>query len=674
MPIRHPLVGIAGFLIVVGSFLTWASITTVDGTFTRTGVDYGGPGNITLVVGIVLIALSLSNSTRFVIVVGALACVVAVGVGIQDAQTMARRAPGVTVGAGLATVFVGALVGLLAAVGAKVYRRAIVSGRFRVPAWGPLRPYPRRGQRAEDRRLPRSLSRRKALPLQALGLVAAMAIAVSVFGPASPPVSSADSSTSVSPVATDSPVPTGRAASRSPGAGGLAWSSCAAPFECATVRVPIDYAHPANGSIDLALIRLPSTGRGARIGDLVTNPGGPGGSGVEFVRDEAFYVFSPALRDQFDIVGFDPRGVGLSDPIECVDGATMDRLNALDPVPDQPGELTALVDGAKTFDAGCVANSGPLLPFMSTIDAAKDLEQIRIALRDPKLTYLGFSYGTFLGSTYADLYPDRVRALVLDGAVDATVDDLGEVQAQSFADAFSRFLADCGSQPACPFYNGGHPGPVYDALMARIDAVPLPAPALGNARQVGPGEALTGVVAALYDRGAWPILARALALAQDGDGSILLELADALNERRPDGTYPNLSAANTAVMCADFTASTDLATYEALAHESGTRIPRFGAASVYLGLDCAFWPFHPSRDPVAPVARGAPPILVIGTTGDPATPYAWAVALANQLTSGVLLTRKGEGHTAYGRSTCVTGLVDTYLLTLAVPKAGTVCP
>jgi pimeloyl-ACP methyl ester carboxylesterase len=375
-------------------------------------------------------------------------------------------------------------------------------------------------------------------------------------------------------------------------------------------------------------------------------------------------IFSPSLRDQFDIVGFDPRGVGLSDPIECVNGATMDRLNALNPVPDSINELTALYDGAKTFDAGCVANSGPLLPFMSTIDAAKDLEQIRLALGDPKLTYLGFSYGTFLGSTYADLYPDRVRALV---------EALVEAQAQSFADAFSRFLADCASQPACPFYNGGQPGPVYDALMVRIDAAPLPAPALGDARQVGPGEALTGVVAALYDRSAWPTLARALALAQDGDGSLLLELADRLNQRGPDGTYPNFSAANTAVTCADFTAATDPATYDALARELGSRIPRFGEAAVYLGLYCAFWPFHPSHDPVAPVATGAPPILVIGTTGDPATPYAWAVKLAQELTSGVLLTRKGEGHTAYGRSSCVTGLVDTYLLTLAIPEAGTVC-
>ena len=651
MPIRHPIVGIAGILIVVGSFQTWASVTTVDGTFTRAGLEVSGDGNITLVAGIVLIALSLARSRTLVVAVGALACFVAVVVGILDAQDLASRVPGVTVGAGLVTVLVGVVVGLPASVAANMDRR-------------------------ESTRASRSLSRRRTRTVLALGLIAALAFAVGVVGPTSPPVSSVAPAATGSPVANGSPTPIGGAGSRSPGTTGLVWSSCTAPFECATVRVPIDYAHPANGSIALALIRLPSTDPGTRIGDLVTNPGGPGGSGVEFVRDEAWAVFGPRLRASFDIVGFDPRGVGLSSPIECVDGATMDRLNALDPVPDSTDELTALVDGAKTFDAGCVAHSGPLLPFMSTIDAAKDLEQIRLALGDPKLTYLGFSYGTFLGSTYANLYPDRVRALVLDGAVDATLpaDGLVEAQAQSFADAFSRFLADCASRPDCPFYNRGHPGPVYDALMARIDAAPLPAPALGNARQVGPGEALTGVVAALYDRGAWPILAHALALAQAGDGSILLELADRLNERGPDGTYPNVSAANTAVTCADFTASTDLATYDALAHELGTRNPRFGEASVYLGLNCAFWPFHPSHDPVAPVARGAPPILVIGTTGDPATPYAWAVTLARELTSGVLLTRNGEGHTAYGRSSCVTGLVDTYLLTLAVPKAGTVCP
>ena len=522
---------------------------------------------------------------------------------------------------------------------------------------------------------------------RASAVVLAAAFAVSACGStqetASPgsTATSSPAASSVAPSATGSsagkgsPSPVGSPGPGASGASSLAWTSCTAPFECATVSVPIDYAHPGDGSIELALIRLSATNPAARIGDLVTNPGGPGGSGVQFVRDAAQTTFSAGLRARFDIIGFDPRGVGQSHPIECVDAATMDRLDGLDPVPDLPGERTALIDGAKTFDAGCAANSGPLLPFMTTIDAAKDMDQIRIALGDPKLTYLGFSYGTFLGSTYANLYPDRVRALVLDGAVDATLPFAAglSAQAQGFAGALSRFLADCASRPSCPFYNGGRPGPAYDALMARIDGAPLPALALGDPRAVGPGEALTGVIAALYDQTAWPILARGLALAQAGDGSLLLELADSYSERGPDGTYSNIAAANTAVNCADFSAPTDLATYDALARKLGALIPRFGEAAVYLSLDCAFWPFHPSHDPVVPVARGAPPILVIGTTGDPATPYAWAVKLAQELSSGVLLTRTGEGHTAYGKSACIDGLVDAYLLTLAVPNTGTVC-
>jgi pimeloyl-ACP methyl ester carboxylesterase len=313
---------------------------------------------------------------------------------------------------------------------------------------------------------------------------------------------------------------------------------------------------------------------------------------------------------------------------------------------------------------------------MSTIDAAKDMEQIRIALGDPKLTYLGFSYGTFLGSTYANLFPDRVRAFVLDGAVDSTLSFAADLegQARGFASSFSAFLADCAARPACPFYNGGHPGPAYDKLMAGIDASPLPATALGDPRPVGPGAAFSAVIAALYDQAAWPVLAQALALAQGGDGSILLTLADSYNERGPGGTYSNIAAANTAVNCADYTAPTDIGTYDALAIRLGSLVPRFGEAAVYGSLACAFWPFHPSHDPVAPTARGAPPIVVVGTTGDPATPYAGAVKLAQDLASGVLLTRKGQGHTAYGgKSACIDGLVDAYLLSLSVPKAGTVC-
>ena len=474
------------------------------------------------------------------------------------------------------------------------------------------------------------------------------------------------------------PATPGGSSSPSGTVGGPAtWAPCGAPFQCATVTVPIDYVHPQNGTINLALIRLPATDPAHRIGDLLTNPGGPGASGVDFVRTGAQLIFSARLRARFDIVGFDPRGVGASSPIECVDGAEMDRLNAIDPIPDDsPAELTAIIDGAKTFDAGCEANSGSLLPFMTTVDAAKDMDLIRQALGDAKLTYLGFSYGTFLGSTYANLFPDRVRAFVLDGAIDPTLSfvDRTVQQAEGFAGAFSRFLAYCASRPTCQFYNGGHPQAAYDALVAQIDRAPLPARATGDPRPVGPGEAFTAVVAALYDQSSWPVLAQGLALAQRGDGSILLLLADAYNERHPDGTYTNIFAANAAVNCADYTAPTDVATYEQLAPRVEALAPRFGEAVVYGSIGCAFWPLHPTRDPVAPTAKGAPPILVVGTTGDPATPYEWAVKLAKELDSGVLLTRKGEGHTAYGgKSVCIDTTVDAYLISLSVPSAGTVC-
>ena len=502
---------------------------------------------------------------------------------------------------------------------------------------------------------------------------AALSSASSAF-PASSGTSGLASSV---PAASGPSSPAASAAATSGSHGGtVAWTPCGTPFECGTVRVPIDYTDPPVGSIELALIRLPAAGPGPRIGDLLTDPGGPGDSGVDFVRSEGQQVFSARLRAQFDIIGFDPRGVGASDPIQCVDGPTMDRLIALDPTPDTAAERQALIDGAKSFDAGCEAHSRALLPYMSTIDAARDMDLIRAALGDATVTYLGFSYGTFLGSTYANLYPGRVRAFVLDGAIDPTLsftETLAQ-QATSYDGALSRFLAACAASPNCAFSNGGRPQAAFSALMARIDQSPLPALRSGDPRPVGPGEALTAVAAAMYDQTSWPILAQGLALAQAGDGSILLALADAYDQRSPNGTFSNISAANTAVTCADSVVPTSVATYERLAQTLKTTAPWFGPSEAYGGLECAFWPLHPAHDPVAPRAPGAPPIVVIGTTGDPATPYAWAVKLASDLDSGVLLTRKGEGHTAYGgKSACIDDAVDSYLITLTVPARGTVC-
>ena len=313
---------------------------------------------------------------------------------------------------------------------------------------------------------------------------------------------------------------------------------------------------------------------------------------------------------------------------------------------------------------------------MTTEDAARDMEEIREALGEDKLSYLGFSYGTFLGAEYANLFPDRVRAFVLDGAVDPTQSFVSslETQGKGFADALNRFLDNCEGRPTCQFNGGQDVRETFDQVMADIDAQPLPADAIGDPRLVGPGEAFTGVLAALYDRGSWNILEQGLELARRGDGSLLLLLADSYNRRDPDGHYENISAANVAVNCSDYVVPTTVEEYDALVPHLEEIAPRFGEAIAYSGLTCAFWPFHPEADPAPTVAAGAPPIVVVGTTGDPATPYEWAEKLAGTLESGELLTYEGEGHTAYGgKSLCIDDAVDRYLIDLTVPAAGTRC-
>ena len=312
---------------------------------------------------------------------------------------------------------------------------------------------------------------------------------------------------------------------------------------------------------------------------------------------------------------------------------------------------------------------------MTTVDVARDLDRLRAALQEPRLTYFGFSYGSLIGTQYAGLFPDKVRALVLDGPIDPTqtLEQRDEAQAVAFSQALDRFLADCASRLSCPFQNGGRTAAAFDALMAHIDATPLPATATGDPRLVGPGEAFTGVLASLYSRATWSVLAQGLALAQRGDGSILLLLADAYNERDADGTYSNSAAANNAVNCTDYVVPTDVGAYEALAPKLEKVAPRFGIVIAYSGLTCAFWPVHAKRDPGEITAAGAPPILIVGTTGDPATPYSWAINLARQLRSGVLVTRNGEGHTGYSDSECIRQIVDRYLVMLQVPVANTIC-
>jgi pimeloyl-ACP methyl ester carboxylesterase len=434
--------------------------------------------------------------------------------------------------------------------------------------------------------------------------------------------------------------------------------------------VPRDPLNPALGQIGMALDRRPASGH--KIGSLLVYPGGPGESGVDFLPD-AVAMMPAQLRQRFDVVGFDPPGTGRTAPIACLDQSGLDRYFHLDPEPSTPAALAATIAGDRTFASGCESLSAQELPYVSTVDAAMDLDVVRQALGDAQLTYLGFSYGTYLGAVYAELYPSRVRALVLDGALDPALPVITELdqQAAALEGQFDQFSANCAATPSCPWKAGPDPMGSFEALLARVRATPLPA--RKTSRTVGPAELLYGTGAALYFTDTWGTLAKALAQATSGDGTGLLALFDSYTQRSSDGTYGNLFEANAAVNCLDVPAPT-IAQIEAAAPVAEAAAPVFGVQNLYSELNCSVWPVA-ATGKVGPLhAPGAPPIVVVGSTGDPITPYAWAQALAGELDRGVLLTRVGDGHTGYGTSSCIRAAVDSYLIDLKVPAAGTRCP
>ena len=453
----------------------------------------------------------------------------------------------------------------------------------------------------------------------------------------------------------------------------LSWSGCGQGFECASLAVPLDYDKPDGEQIKISVIRLPA--RGDRIGSLVVNPGGPGGSGVEYARSAEFIV-SPEIRNRFDIVGFDPRGVGGSSPVRCLTGRQLDEHLGLDATPDDQDEIRALERSSRAFAEACQANAGKLLPHVGTADAARDMDVLRAALGDEGLTYLGKSYGTYLGAMYAELFPDKVRALVLDGALDPSLPPMKgiEGQARGFEVAMDAFLKDCFEHDSCPFDSRDLDGAREEFLdlMRRIDARPLRNRQDG--RQVTEAWALLGVATPLYDRNSWASLRQAIAEAKAGDGTTLISFADILMGRGGDGTYSNQTEANTAINCVDHSYPTSVAAYRRAAET--TQAPRFGAFIAWGALPCAFWPAKSDDADRRITGEGAPPIVVIGTLRDPATPYEWAEALSTQLESGRLITYDGDGHTAYktAGSTCVDRLVDRYLVDRTPPADGARCP
>ena len=465
------------------------------------------------------------------------------------------------------------------------------------------------------------------------------------------------------------PTSTGPTSTSAAGPAPLTWAACAghAGWDCATLAVPLDHAHPGR-TIGIALSRHRAKA-GSRRGSLLVNPGGPGDSGITFLYSAIQVTFDPKLVDDFDIIGFDPRGVGQSTPVHCADGPALDRYLHVEPNPTTPDQIAAVVAATKEFTAGCAARSGDLLKFVSTADAARDMEDIRVAVGDPKLTFLGFSYGTYLGATYAALFPTHIRAMALDGALDPTLDggQSAVAQAAAFEHNLNAFLADCTAKGStCVFKAHGAPSlrAAFDALSARIDAHPIPV----GARSLGPGEALFGIALPLYDRAAWPILAQSLEEAQGGNGATLLKVFDEYAQRTPDGHFSNLLESNNAVNCLDHPGPTSVERFQALAAQAAHVAPYFGGPLAWSGLACLYWPVPPTGHPGPIAAPGAPPIVVVGSTDDPATPYDGAVHLAAGLgSSAILVTRHGEGHTGYLSSDCVKADIDSYLIDLTPP-------
>lgn len=453
----------------------------------------------------------------------------------------------------------------------------------------------------------------------------------------------------------------------------LTWTGCEGDFECTTMQVPLDETRPEAGTVDLALTRLRTAQPDRRIGSLVVNPGGPGASAVGYLQ-AAWTLIPEPVRARFDLVAFDPRGVGRTAPIRCATTAELDAYFAVDPSPDDDAELRELERTNAELAAGCQERSARLLPHVSTAEAARDLDRVRAAIGDEKLTYLGYSYGTSLGAAYLDAFPTHARAMVLDGGIDPelTWDGLLEGQSKGFDRALEAFFADC-EERRCS-YRAAVKGDLlaaFDRLAAQVDRTPLPA---AGSRTVGPGEFSLGVLGGLYSKASgWPAIADALVAAERGDGKPLLALSDAYLERGPDG-YANVTEALSSVVCLDRQWPRDLEPYLALAERVRPEAPRFGPVIALSGTICADWPVPPVGAPKRVTAPGSPPVVVIGTTGDPATPYAWSVALADQLSQGVLITYRGDGHTVYraGSSGCVRNVVDEYLIT-ARPPAPTTC-
>ena len=468
------------------------------------------------------------------------------------------------------------------------------------------------------------------------------------------------------PSAIESQVPSTNA----DGTPAISWTAEKDGVQSGTLVVPIDYSQPDTGNITLFMVRHLATDPSKRIGTLLINPGGPGVGGSDYAA-AADQLYSPTLLSHFDILGWDPRGTGQSTPaIDCIDD--YDRFYASpDITPDDDAERQQIVDLAEEFQNGCVTKTGDVLPFVGTNNSARDMDAIRRALGEATITYFGFSYGSELGATWATLFPDTVRAAVLDGAANpnASFTDGALAQTTGFEDALTRFLADCSADDTCAFHSNGDAEGAFDALMTSLDERPMPSER--GRPDVNLTVAVQASAVAMYDEQLWPTLAEALADARDGDGDGLLALFDQYYMRGRDGTYPNDNEAFQSISCMDTEERLTVAEEDALASTFRDAAPRLspGTTGSYF---CTFYPA--ATDPRAAITgKGAGPILVVGTTGDPATPLSDTEVMATTLEQGVLLVVVGNQHTGYRVNQCSYDAIDGYLIDLTVPETGTRC-
>lgn len=442
----------------------------------------------------------------------------------------------------------------------------------------------------------------------------------------------------------------------------LAWVSCGVDQECAWLPVPIDYGNPEAGAIQLRLIRLPARSTDVQ-GSIVVNPGGPGASGVAYVR-QAANTFPSALRNHFHILGFDTRGSGDSSPLRCVDAAFLDRYSRIDSTPASDADIASWMRVNAVWSPGCRSDQRLLSAHMDTSSIVRDVEQLRAALDEENMNFLGFSYGTVIAGRYAQAYPDRVGRFVLDAGVDTRLDAMAisQQQAAGFQQAFERFARTCARTASCTL------GPNVTSVIARtnrllddVEKNPLPT---RSGRTLVESEAITAIITALYARSRWPTLWLALAQARAGDGTALQRIADVGNGRA-DNFAENFQSPFLATTCLDLPRPPDRTGLQRAARRwaQGAPVPKLSAFLAWSNAPCTRW-FATGPKPTPITSTTSAPMLVIGTRYDPATPYAWSVALHRQLPTSSLLRYDGDGHTAFGSgSDCVDSAVTQYFLT-----------